>query len=168
MQAPTTGKSTQTQRGDAERSNIRETHEVECIDYGAVGCTLPLCLSAPFHKSTSTCESFYMTCLCVSLKPPLQLPSARPETLLRPALAPSPRQRPLHYIHFPSQQAFVRVTLKRRAVFQRPADAICKDMRAFLWVPRYEVMVLAAHLAVSQSSTEPMQQQVQLRARRAR
>lgn len=41
----------------------------------------------------------------------------------------------------------MRVTLKRRAVFQRPTDAIYKDMRAFLWVPRYEVMVLAAHLA---------------------
>lgn len=77
-----------------------------------------------------------MTYLCFSMKPPLQFPSARPGTLLRSALAPSP-----------SQQAFVLVTLKGRAVFQRPADAICKDMRAFLWVPRYEVIVLAAHLA---------------------
>lgn len=79
--------------------------------------------------------------------PRSQFPSAKPGTLLRSAFCPSLRQRPLCYIHFPSQQAFVLVTLKGRAVFQHPADTICKDMRAFLWVPRYEVIVLAAHLA---------------------
>lgn len=95
-----------------------------------------LCLSAGFHKSTSTSESFYVTRLCFSMKPPLQFPFARPGTLPWSALAP-----------LPQAAAFVLVTLKGRAVFQRPADAICKDMRAFLWVRRYEVIVPAAHLA---------------------
>lgn len=79
------------------------------------------------------------------MRPPFQISSARPVTVLR---SPSPRQRPLCYIHFTSRRPFGLLTLKARAVFQRPRWCDLQRYEdLFLWVPRYEVIALAAHLA---------------------
>lgn len=126
-------------------------------------------LSAHFYKSTSASESYF---LCFYMRPPFQISSVRPVTVLLSALAPSPRQRPLCYIHFTSQRPFGLLTLKGRAVFQHPRwcdlqryEGLfygCPDMKLSLSLPTWQAR------DVSQSSWAPLQelQQVQLRAQR--
>lgn len=121
------------------------------IDYGAkatfTGALVlgSFCLPAHFYKSTSASESYF---LHFYMRPPFQISSVRPVTVLRSALAPSPRRRPplLYSFHIPTAVWAPDIKGTSR-ISAAPLMRFAKIRGPFLWVPRYEVIALAAHLA---------------------